>query len=289
MLAAALILSLLQNEEQVRGWIRDLGADTFEAREAAARNLMQAGPDALPLVREAAASGDLEIAVRARQIAAHLQWSSYFLPHEAAELIAMARRASTGTPEDRARAIGELFTRAAPAALVLKFADDPDATVKNAARWSALRCPDRAVAPIVLDLLRENQANRGSLAALISDPNFFRMLDATFADELRRIAGEGAGDAAFVAQLALARAEGRGLPPEAVARLADADVWYASQIIEYLRRHGGPTSSRCSTAATSSPIAPRTPSATSAARTRGRSTPRASKPWPRAAPQTTTV
>lgn len=238
--ALFLLLALPQTEDEIRGWLRDLGSDSFEAREAAERNLKQAGPGALPLVREAAASGDLEISVRARQIAAHLQWSAYFLPHESAELIAMARRASAGSPEDRAQAIGELFTRAAPAPLVLKFVDDPDAMVRNAARWSALRCPDRAVAPVVMELLRENAYNRGSLATLVSDPGFFRMLDASFADELRRIAESAPADVAFVAHLALARAEGRGLPPEVVARLADADVWYPTQVIEYLRRHGTP-------------------------------------------------
>lgn len=237
--AIALFLSLLQSEDQIRGWIRDLGADDFDARETAARSLMQAGPEALPLVREAAASADLEISVRARQIAAHLQWSSYFLPHESRELIAMARAASAGDPAARAQAIGELFTRAAPAALVMKYSGDPDPTVKNAARWSALRCPDRAVAHIALDLLRENANNRGSLAALISEPYFFELLDATQADELRKIA-DGPADAALVARLALARIDGGGLPPEVGALITNDDVWFANQIVAYLRRYGGP-------------------------------------------------
>lgn len=55
-----------ERRELVAGWIARLGDDAFEVREEALRSLVGLGPEAIPGLREAAKSTDLEVRQRAK-------------------------------------------------------------------------------------------------------------------------------------------------------------------------------------------------------------------------------
>ena len=64
---------LLARDDRIARWIAQLGADQFAARERATANLMELGPDAVPLLRQVAdETGDLEVRLRASEIAEQL-------------------------------------------------------------------------------------------------------------------------------------------------------------------------------------------------------------------------
>ena len=64
--------------KQIRAWIADLGHESIETREKATKDLLRAGEESLPLLREALKSGDAEIASRARQLlgVGHAPWKA---------------------------------------------------------------------------------------------------------------------------------------------------------------------------------------------------------------------
>jgi len=55
-----------EDEARLRRLVRDLGDDDFDMREAASRHLVEAGPKAIPYLRPALKSGDVEVVRRAR-------------------------------------------------------------------------------------------------------------------------------------------------------------------------------------------------------------------------------
>ncbi len=63
--------------KQFRAWISDLGHESIENRETAAKALLGAGEASLPFLREAQKSGDAEIASRARKLlgVGHAPWA----------------------------------------------------------------------------------------------------------------------------------------------------------------------------------------------------------------------
>jgi hypothetical protein len=70
--------------KQFRAWISDLGHESIENRETAAKALLGAGEASLPFLREAQKSGDAEIASRARKLlgVGHAPWAK-LKPQEA--------------------------------------------------------------------------------------------------------------------------------------------------------------------------------------------------------------
>lgn len=78
--------------EEVAGWLRDLGADEFEAREQAMQKLMTAGPAALEAVRAVRDHTDPEVRWRAREILSALRW------HCSPELYALVGTALSSYP-----------------------------------------------------------------------------------------------------------------------------------------------------------------------------------------------
>jgi hypothetical protein len=63
--------------KQYRLWITDLGNESIEARETAAKELMRAGESVLPFAREAMKSPDAEVVTRARSLLGfgHAPWT----------------------------------------------------------------------------------------------------------------------------------------------------------------------------------------------------------------------
>lgn len=59
-----------KQDQQIKKWVEQLGSDEVRARESATRNLKAAGEAAIPYLKELAASRDLEVAFRAKQILA---------------------------------------------------------------------------------------------------------------------------------------------------------------------------------------------------------------------------
>ena len=58
----------LANEKKIKGWIEDLGSETFSIRETASKELLALGSRALPAVSAAANSDDSEVRDRAREL-----------------------------------------------------------------------------------------------------------------------------------------------------------------------------------------------------------------------------
>jgi HEAT repeat protein len=65
--------------KQIQKLIRDLGADEFNVREKATKELSSIGRNALPALREALQSGDLEVRQRARHAMDAIQTSTQYL------------------------------------------------------------------------------------------------------------------------------------------------------------------------------------------------------------------
>ncbi|MBI4569616.1 MAG: PDZ domain-containing protein [Planctomycetes bacterium] len=60
-------------DEEIAGWVKDLGAEKFEARAAAREKLVKAGRRAVPALRDAADSDDPEVAAAASEILAQVR------------------------------------------------------------------------------------------------------------------------------------------------------------------------------------------------------------------------
>lgn len=71
--------------EQITALIKDLGARKFAVREAATKELSQAGRSAIPALTEAARSGDLEVTLRSIRILESLLTKGTLADFEAAE------------------------------------------------------------------------------------------------------------------------------------------------------------------------------------------------------------
>jgi HEAT repeat protein len=83
--------------QKIKNWIDKLGEDAFTAREAASEELHRLGRIALPQLREAKASKDLEIARRARQLVESIEREpARHLPAVAVRLLAL-RKPEGGT------------------------------------------------------------------------------------------------------------------------------------------------------------------------------------------------
>ncbi|HZT78852.1 MAG TPA: hypothetical protein VFA26_01415, partial [Gemmataceae bacterium] len=62
---------------QIAQWVKDLGDNNFEVREAASKRLWQAGEAAEPAVLEALKSDDAEVRRRAGELAEKFRWGIY--------------------------------------------------------------------------------------------------------------------------------------------------------------------------------------------------------------------
>lgn len=76
--------------EQIARWIKELGADSFAAREKASRQLWLAGEAAETALENALQSGDKEVVRRARDILEKFRWGIY--PDTPAEIVTLIER-----------------------------------------------------------------------------------------------------------------------------------------------------------------------------------------------------
>jgi hypothetical protein len=90
----------------VRRLVRQLGDDSYEARQKASAQLLALGPAAAPFLHEAAANGDAEVARRARECLERLS-----APADAAQVSAAVRLAGLRAPDGAAEVLLTLLVR----------------------------------------------------------------------------------------------------------------------------------------------------------------------------------
>ena len=95
------LLFLLFQDPSVESLVRDLGHDLIEVREQAHRRLLEVGEKALPALRAAANSPDLELRNRAASIAEIVGREARERPHDAAEKAALLRQNRDEKAESR--------------------------------------------------------------------------------------------------------------------------------------------------------------------------------------------
>jgi hypothetical protein len=143
-------------EERIQQLIQQLGADSFQAREEASRQLMALGVLALPALQRASGSGDLELRRRVQQCLGKVDVG------RETDLVMAA-----------ASLLGECRTRQAPAVLLNYLPWAPSEEARHAVVLALLRHAhhSRKVAPEVLATLRlpstEKAQPRKGAAALV--------------------------------------------------------------------------------------------------------------------------
>lgn len=70
---------IIANEKKIKGWIEDLGSETFSVRENASKELLAQGARALPAVTLAVQSEDPEVRDRAKEVLGKLNAKGQFL------------------------------------------------------------------------------------------------------------------------------------------------------------------------------------------------------------------
>jgi predicted Zn-dependent protease len=97
-------------KEQIAQWIRDLGDNDFEARQAASKRLWEAGQAAEAPLREALKAGDPEVVRRARELLDKFKWGIY--PDTQAKIVQLIQQYQSGNDEEnsaRTEAITKLL------------------------------------------------------------------------------------------------------------------------------------------------------------------------------------
>jgi hypothetical protein len=128
---AATQTSAAPTTEQIARWIRELGADDFETRENASKQLWQAGRAAETAVREAARSSDAEVSRRAQELADKFRWGIY--PDTPAKVVELILRYQRSEATAKLAIVKELFDQGGPGcgALLKIVAAENDATIKQ--------------------------------------------------------------------------------------------------------------------------------------------------------------
>jgi HEAT repeat protein len=160
-----------EDRERVRSQIRNLGATTFEEREKAQAELIATGTMALPLLREATRSEDLEIARRAEGCIRGIRHDpAHHLPSAAVRLLSLRRPEGAAEAilaylpfaEDEAVAdeaqrtlIALAVVDGKPDAALVKALTDPDVAVRSAAGEALCRAGAMDVRPAIRKLLKD--------------------------------------------------------------------------------------------------------------------------------------
>lgn len=139
---------------QIAQWVKDLGDNNFEVREAASKRLWQAGEAAEPAVLEALKSDDAEVRRRAGELAEKFRWGIY--PDTPPKVLDLIGRYRNGDENAKLGVVREMFDAGASGcAALLKIARaEKDATFRR-----------RLLGQIGLE------ASRG-VPALLADGNF---------------------------------------------------------------------------------------------------------------------
>lgn len=93
--------------EQIAKWVRQLGDDDFTTREAASKNLYEAGQASESALQEAAGSADAEVARRATEILDKFKWGLY--PNAPQKVVEMVSRYRAADPNGKQNVITELL------------------------------------------------------------------------------------------------------------------------------------------------------------------------------------
>jgi Flp pilus assembly protein TadD len=121
LLPAAAPAQTAPGKEQIAQWVKDLGDNSFEVREAATRKLWEAGEAAEAAVAEAAKSDDAEVARRAGELAEKFRWGIF--PNTPPTVITIVGRYRAADENGKLNAVRELFDAGAPGcATLLKVA-----------------------------------------------------------------------------------------------------------------------------------------------------------------------
>ncbi len=139
------------SKEQIAQWVRDLGSDSFAARDRASRMLWSAGRAAEDALAEAARSDDAEVRRRAGDLLEKFKWGIY--PDTPAEVVELIRRYQGGPAEERQKVIKDLFDRGAKgcAALVKIARAEQDAELRQQLFLQISQEASRAVPQLLAD------------------------------------------------------------------------------------------------------------------------------------------
>jgi HEAT repeat protein len=115
-------------DEQIKQLIRDLGSDSFDAREKASKKLAEMGRAALPLLEQAAVTADdAEIRIRAGRAVEAIKGSERYLRESLTDKDAKVRREAA----ERLAILGPAAKGALPE-LVKRLADETDEQARDA-------------------------------------------------------------------------------------------------------------------------------------------------------------
>jgi tetratricopeptide (TPR) repeat protein len=138
------------SKEQIAQWVKQLGDEEFAVREEASRRLWEAGDAAEEAVREAAQSGDAEVARRSRLLFDKFKWGIY--PDTPPRIVELIHRFHTAAnPDQRAAVAGQLLDAGWPGCrAVLKIAASADDAATRSAVSATLTHRVVRVAPYLL-------------------------------------------------------------------------------------------------------------------------------------------
>lgn len=138
--------------QAIGGLIKQLGSDRFLEREAASRKLVEFGPGALELLRQAARNSDQEVSRRAELCV------EIITTHPGPGLPTAALRLLARRPADGAVRVVLDY---------LPFADDARVEEEAVATLSVLSVRSAAIDPALVDVLKDSQAVRRAAAAFV--------------------------------------------------------------------------------------------------------------------------
>lgn len=196
-------------DEEIRRWIRELGADDIDVRDRATDALKGAGEKALAPLREAAKSDDPEVRARAEVAMAHIEWGRYVLPNLAGQVDALLTGLMSADADERLQSLEAVLTVLSPPELLARFTKDPDERVRRRACFACLQCPSRRVGEPLLDYVESLGADRGRLNDVLVDPGFFSHFDKRHLARVEALEKSGVQETRVVATLVRAVIDGR--------------------------------------------------------------------------------
>jgi hypothetical protein len=144
------------DEATLRAWVADLGADDYQAREAATRRLEQAGAPAVALLGQAASEGSLEVTCRAirslQAIAASKDPQAFETAQAVLEKLSESKHRSAARRADLALAgLGQARSKHAVARI-----KELGGKVKPVALPRGIQFPDDEEPPVAQIILRKS-------------------------------------------------------------------------------------------------------------------------------------